>query len=148
MEVILLEKVANVGNLGDKVNVKSGFGRNFLIPQGKATAATEENVAAFEARRAELEKAAAEALAAAEKRAEGLNDLEVTIAARAGDEGKLFGSIGTSDIATAVTEAGQAIERNEVRLPEGPFRMLGEFEVQIHLHSDVDAIIKLTIEAE
>lgn len=148
MEVILLEKVANVGNLGDKVSVKPGFGRNFLIPQGKATAATAENIAAFEARRAELEKAAAEALAAAEKRAEGLNELEVKITARAGDEGKLFGSIGTSDIARAVTEAGQEIERKEVLLPEGPFRMVGEFEVQIQLHSDVDATIKLIIEAE
>ncbi len=148
MEVILLEKVANLGSLGDKVKVKPGFGRNFLLPQGKATAATEENIAAFEARRAELEKAAAEALAAAEKRAESLNGLQVTIAARAGDEGKLFGSIGTGDIAKAVTDAGQEIERNEVRLPEGPFRMLGEFEVQIHLHSDVDATITLTIEAE
>jgi len=148
MEVILLEKVANLGDLGDKVNVKPGYGRNFLIPKGKATAATEENLAAFEARRAELEKAAAEALAIAQQRAETLNELAVTISARAGDEGKLFGSIGTGDIARAVTEAGQAVERNEVRLPEGPFRTLGEFDVQIHLHSDVDATIKLTIEAE
>lgn len=148
MEVILLEKVANLGNLGDKVKVKPGFGRNFLLPQGKATAATAENIAAFEARRAELEKAAAEALAAAEKRAEGLNGLEVSIAARAGDEGKLFGSIGTNDIARAVTDAGQEIERKEVLLPEGPFRTVGEFDVQIQLHSDVDATIKLTIEAE
>jgi len=148
MEVILLEKVANLGDLGDKVNVKPGYGRNFLIPKGKATAATEENLAAFEARRAELEKAAAEALAIAQQRAETLNELAVTISARAGDEGKLFGSIGTGDIARAVTEAGQAVERNEVRLPEGPFRTLGEFDVQIHLHSDVDATIKLTLEAE
>lgn len=148
MEVILLEKVANLGGLGDKVNVKPGYGRNFLIPQGKATAATEENIAIFEERRAELEKAAAEALAAAEKRAEALNDLAVTIKARAGDEGKLFGSIGTSDIASAVTAAGQEVHRNEVKLPEGPFRNLGEFEVMIQLHSDVDATIKLNIEAE
>ncbi|WJW74788.1 50S ribosomal protein L9 [Thiohalobacter sp. IOR34] len=148
MDVILLEKVANLGELGDRVKVKPGYGRNYLIPKGKATPATPENLARFEERRAELEKAAAEALAAAEARAEGLQDLEVTITAKAGEEGKLFGSIGTGDIARAVTAAGQAVERQEVRLPEGPFRTTGEFDVQIHLHSDVDAVIKLIIVAE
>jgi len=148
MEVILLEKVANLGNLGDKVKVRPGYGRNFLIPQGKATPATPENVARFEARRAELEKAAAEALAAAEARREALEGLAVEIAAKAGDEGKLFGSVGTTDIARALTEAGHPVERHEVRLPEGPFRTTGEFDVQLHLHTDVEATIKLTIVAE
>ena len=148
MEVILLEKVANLGNLGDKVKVRPGYGRNFLIPQGKATPATPENVAKFEARRAELEKAAAEALAAAEARREALEGFAVEIVAKAGDEGKLFGSVGTSDIARALTEAGHPVERHEVRLPEGPFRTTGEFDVQLHLHTDVEATIKLTIVAE
>lgn len=148
MQVILLEKVENLGNLGDQVKVRSGYGRNFLIPQGKATAATTDNVARFEQRRAELEKAAAEALAAAEARKTGLEGLSISIAAKAGDEGKLFGSIGTGDIATAVTAAGQVIERHEVRLPEGPLRALGEFDIDLHLHSDVNATIKLIIVAE
>ncbi len=148
MQVILLEKVENLGNLGDQVKVRAGYGRNFLIPKGKATPATADNIARFEARRAELEKAAAEALAAAEARKSGLDGLTVTITANAGDEGKLFGSIGTGDIAHAVTAAGQAVERHEVRLPEGPFRMLGEFEVELHLHTDVNAVIKLTIAPE
>ncbi len=148
MEVILLEKVANLGNLGDKVNVRPGYGRNFLIPQGKATPATPENVARFEARRAELEKAAAEALATAEARRDALEGFAVEIAAKAGDEGKLFGSVGTSDIARALTEAGHPVERHEVRLPEGPFRTTGEFDVQLHLHTDVEATVKLTIVAE
>lgn len=148
MEVILLEKVENLGNLGDRVNVKPGYGRNFLIPGGKATPATEEHIKAFEERRAELEKAAADALAAAEARRDQLTDMRVTITAKAGDEGKLFGSVGTSDIADAVTAAGVAIERHEVRLPEGAFRQVGEYEVGIHLHTDVNAGITLVIEAE
>jgi large subunit ribosomal protein L9 len=148
MQVILLEKVENLGNLGDQVKVRAGYGRNFLIPQGKATAATTDNVARFEQRRAELEKAAAESLAAAEARKTGLEGLNISIAAKAGDEGKLFGSIGTGDIATAVTAAGQVIERHEVRLPEGPLRALGEFEIDLHLHTDVNATIKLIIVAE
>ena len=148
MQVILLEKVENLGNLGDQVKVRSGYGRNFLIPKGKATAATPGNIARFEARRAELEKAAAEAQAAATARKSGLDGLSVTIAAKAGDEGKLFGSVGTGDIAHAVTAAGQPVERHEVRLPEGPFRALGEFEVMLHLHTDVNATIKLIIVAE
>lgn len=148
MQVILLEKVDNLGGLGDNVKVRSGYGRNFLIPQGKATAATPANIARFEARRAELEKAAAEALAAANARKASLETLTITLAAKAGDEGKLFGSIGTVDIADAVTAAGQSLERHEVRLPDGPFRTLGSFDVTLHLHSDVNATIKLIIAAE
>jgi large subunit ribosomal protein L9 len=148
MEVILLEKVDNLGSLGDKVSVKPGYGRNFLIPSGKAVAATKTNVAEFEARRAELEKQAAEALAAAEARKAKLDELSVTIGRKAGDEGRLFGSVGTADIADAVTEAGVELEKREVRLPEGPFHTTGEFEVQLHLHTDVDATLKLTIVAE
>ena len=148
MEVILLEKVENLGNLGDRVNVKPGYGRNFLIPSGKATPATEEHIKAFEERRAELEKAAAEALSAAEARRDKLVDMTVTITAKAGDEGKLFGSVGTSDIAEAVTAAGVKIERQEVRMPEGAFRQLGEYPVAIHLHSDVNTEITVVVTAE
>ena len=148
MEIILLEKVANLGNLGDRVNVKAGYGRNFLIPEGKATPATEEQVKLFEERRAELEAAAAELLATAEARRAKLEDMVLTIVAKAGDEGKLFGSIGTIDIAAAVVEAGVEIDRNEVRLPEGAFRQLGEYTVAIHLHTDVDVDIALNIVAE
>lgn len=148
MEVILLEKVENLGNLGDKVSVKPGYGRNFLIPGGKATAATADNVAAFEARRAELEKAAADALASAESRKEALAGMSIKIQSKAGDEGKLFGSIGPADIADAVTAAGVAVEKKEVRMPEGPIRMIGEFEVGVHLHTDVDASLMVLVEAE
>jgi len=148
MEVILLEKVENLGNLGDKVNVKPGYGRNFLIPGGKATAATADNIAAFEARRAELEKNAAEARSSAEARQTALAAVSVNIKANAGEEGKLFGSIGPADIADAITAAGVAVEKKEVRMPEGPIRAIGEFEVGIHLHSDVNSEVKVTIEAE
>lgn len=148
MEVILLEKVENLGDLGDRVNVKAGYGRNFLIPSGKATPATEEHIKAFEERRAELEKAAAEALAAAEARREKLTDMTITISAKAGDEGKLFGSIGAVDIAEAICAQGVEVERSEVRLPEGAFRNVGEYQVRLHLHTDVDSEITLVIEAE
>lgn len=148
MEVILLEKVSNLGNLGEKVNVRPGYGRNFLIPQGKAVSATEENVAAFEERRAELEKAAAEILAAAEARAEQLNGMTVSITQRAGDEGKLFGSVGTADIADACTAAGVEVAKSEVRMPTGPIRELGEFDIDIQLHGDVTATIKVAVVAE
>lgn len=148
MQVILLEKVGRLGNLGDKVNVKSGYGRNFLLPYGKAVAATEANVAEFEQRRAELEAAAAARRGAAESRAAQLADLVVTIAANAGDEGRLFGSVGTRDIAEAVTKAGIAVEKSEVRLPDGVIRETGEFEVNIQLHSDVTQTIKLQVVAE
>lgn len=148
MEVILLEKVENLGNLGDRVNVKPGYGRNFLIPSGKATPATEEHIKAFEERRAELEKTAAETLASAEARRDQLEGMTVTITAKAGDEGKLFGSVGTSDIAEAVVAAGVNVERHEVRLPEGAFRQIGEYQVGIHLHTDVNTEILLVVEAE
>ena len=148
MEVILLEKVGKLGSIGDKVSVKSGFGRNYLIPQGKALAATAANVAEFEARRADLEAAAAEKKADAESRAEKLAELAVTIEANAGDEGKLFGSIGTRDIADAITAAGVEVAKSEVRLPEGALRELGEYDIDVQLHSEVTQAIKLSIVAE
>ena len=148
MQVILLDKIGNLGGLGDQVNVKSGYARNFLIPQGKAVMATKGNVEMFETRRAELEAKVAEQLAAAEARAETVNTLEgVTIASKAGDEGKLFGSIGTRDIADAITAAGVAVVKSEVRLPEGALRNIGEFEVSIQLHSEVFATAKIAIVA-
>ena len=147
MQVILLEKVGRLGNLGDKVNVKPGYGRNFLLPYGKAVAATETNIAEFEQRRAELEAAAAGRRAAAEARAAKLAELAVTIGANAGDEGKLFGSIGTRDIADAITAAGVAVEKSEVRLPNGVIREVGEFEVDVQLHSEVTQTIKLVVVA-
>ncbi len=150
MEVILLERVANLGGLGEKVSVKSGFGRNFLIPKGKAVFASPENVRLFEERRAELEQQAAEKLAAAAARKtqiEGLTD-GVTIVHKAGEEGRLFGSVGTADIARACGEAGVEIEKSEVRLPEGPFRVAGDYTVTLHLHSDVDAALKVAIVGE
>ncbi len=148
MEVILLDKVENLGNLGDQVKVKPGYGRNYLIPKGKAKPATPENIKYFEERRAELEKAAAEALQAAEQRKAQLEGLTVTINAKAGDEGKLFGSVGTADIAEAVTAAGVEIGRHEVRMPEGPIRSTGEYEIELHLHSDVDATVQVVVAAE
>ena len=148
MEVILLQKVANLGNIGDRVKVRSGFGRNFLLPQGKATLATADNIARFEARRAELEKAAREHLTSAQERAEAMKDFKLTIRAKAGTEGKLFGSIGTADIAEACTREGFKIERSEVRLPSGPLRMVGEHVVNLHLHADVDVPLHVAIVAE
>jgi len=148
MEIILLEKIANLGNMGEKVNVKPGYGRNYLIPQGKAAAATAENIAEYEARRVELEKASADALTAAQARREELHEMVITIASHAGEEGKLFGSVGTADIAHALTDSGITVERHEVRLPEGAFRVVGEHDVLIQLHADVDATIKLLIEAD
>lgn len=149
MEVILLEKVENLGNLGDKVKVKPGYGRNYLVPKGKASPATAANLEAFEARRAELEKASAEALAAAQQRADALEKLgTVTIARPAGDEGKLFGSVGTADISEALTAAGVEISKQEVRMPEGSLRQTGEYTVGIHLHTDIDSNVTVIIEAE
>ncbi len=148
MEVILLEKVGKLGSLGDKVAVKAGYGRNFLIPTGKAVPANDANIAAFEARRAELEKAAAEKLAAAKARAEQLNEKVVTIVSKAGDEGKLFGSIGVRDIADAITAAGVDVAKSEVRLPEGSLRTVGEFDITVQLHSEVKAIVNLVVVAE
>ncbi|HUJ51930.1 MAG TPA: 50S ribosomal protein L9 [Steroidobacteraceae bacterium] len=148
MEVILLQKVANLGNIGDRVKVRSGFGRNFLLPQGKATLATPENVARFEARRAELERLAREHLSSAEERATALKDFRLTIQAKAGTEGKLFGSIGTADIAEALSRASFKVERSEVRLPSGPLRMLGEYTVNLHLHADIDVPLQVAIVPE
>jgi large subunit ribosomal protein L9 len=148
VHVILLQKVANLGNIGDRVKVRSGYGRNFLLPQGKATLATPENVARFEARRAELERAAREHLTSASERAEAMKDFKLTIHAKAGTEGKLFGSIGTADIAEACSKAGFQIERSEVRLPTGPLRTLGEHMVSLHLHADVDVPLTVAIVPE
>mgnify|MGYP003706633609 CR=1 FL=1 len=149
MDVILLEKIGKLGDLGDRVTVKSGYGRNYLIPQGKAVPATSTNVAEFETRRAELEATAAEAVAVAEVRAGRIQELgQITIEANAGDEGKLFGSIGTRDIADAVTAAGVELTKAEVRLPEGALRELGEYEVSVHLHTDVDTVVSLAVVAE
>jgi large subunit ribosomal protein L9 len=148
MDVILLEKVDNLGNLGDKVAVRPGYGRNFLIPKGRAVAATPDNLKAFEARRAELEKQAAERLASALARKEKLDGLAITIRHRAGDEGKLFGSVGTSDIALAVEAQGVELEKSEIRLPQGALRVAGEHDVNVHLHADVNATLKLTIVGE
>jgi large subunit ribosomal protein L9 len=148
MEVILLQKIANLGNIGDRVKVKPGFGRNFLLPGGKATLATPENVAKFESRRAELEAKASAEHASAQERAAALEGFALTIAAKAGNEGKLFGSIGTADIAEACAKAGHAIERSEVRLPGGPIRMVGEHAISLHLHSDFDVPVTLTVVAE
>ena len=145
MDVILLKKVGGLGELGDKVAVRPGYGRNYLIPQGLAVSATRENLEAFEARRAELERGEAEALAAAVSRQQRLEDLTVTIARKAGEEGRLFGSVGTADIATAVTEAGVEVVKGEVRLPSGPFRAIGEYEIALHLHSDIDATVRIDI---
>lgn len=148
MEVILLEKVTNLGNLGDRVKVRAGYGRNYLIPSGKATPATEEQIRLFEERRAALEQAAAEALTAAQARAEKLSGVVVTIRSKAGDEGKLFGSVGTADIAEALTATGIEVKRSEVRLPEGSFRQTGEYVVSLQLHSDVDAEVTVIVEPE
>jgi large subunit ribosomal protein L9 len=149
MEVILMENIENLGSVGDKVTVKSGFARNFLVPQGKAKMATAENLAEFEARRAELEKAAAEALQAAEERKQQIEALDVIeIGARVGSEGKLFGSIGVAEICDAVSAAGVSIEKSEVRMPEGALRVVGEHVVDIHLYTDVDTQVTVNIVGE
>jgi len=148
MEVILLEKVANLGDLGDKVTIKAGYGRNYLVPQGKAVAATAEKIKEFEARRADLEKAAAEKLAAANARGAALEKLTIVITHKAGDEGKLFGSVGTQNIADAITEAGAKIEKHEVRMPDGVIRHLGNYDIDVNLHTDVVKTISIEIAAE
>jgi large subunit ribosomal protein L9 len=148
MDVILLEKVKNLGSLGARVSVKPGYGRNFLIPKGKAVPATEANIAAFDARRAELERQEAEVLAAAQSRAAQLAEIAVVIAAKSGDEGKLFGSVGTRDIAEAITASGVSVDKSEVRLPNGAIRNTGEYTVTLHLHSDVNAEVSVTVVAE
>ncbi len=148
MEVILLEKIHKLGDLGEQVKVKSGYGRNYLIPSGKAVSATPENIEKFEAQRAELEKAQAEALANSQARSEKLQDVAVTITRKAGSEGKLFGSVGTADIAEAVTATGIELAKKEIRLPEGSLRIVGEYEIDIHLDAGVDTKIKVNIVAE
>ncbi|PPD35574.1 MAG: 50S ribosomal protein L9 [Methylomonas sp.] len=148
MEVILLEKIANLGNLGDRVTIKSGYGRNYLIPQGKAAMATVAKIKEFEERRAELEKQAAEKLAAANARGEAISKLNVTIAHKTGDEGRLFGSVGTQNIAEAVTAAGVKVEKHEVRMPNGVIRQVGEYDIAINLHTDVVVTLPIKIVAE
>ncbi len=148
MQLILLQKVTNLGGLGDKVNVKPGYGRNFLVPYGKAVPATAANIATFEAKRAEYEAKAASILSAAEARKAALEGAEVTIAANASTEGKLFGSVTTRDIAEAFTAAGHKLEKSEVVMGEGPIRRTGEFEVTVHLHADVETKLKVVVVAE
>jgi large subunit ribosomal protein L9 len=148
VEIILLQKVEGLGNLGDRVRVKPGYGRNFLIPTGKATEATPQNIARFEARRAELEEQLAKALAVAKARAQELTDVMVTLAVKAGNEGRLFGSVGAADIAEAVSAVGIELKKNEVRLPRGAIRQLGEYEVEVRLHSDVSTKIRVNVIAE
>ncbi|EDQ01951.1 50S ribosomal protein L9 [Shewanella benthica] len=149
MNIILLDKIANLGNLGDQVTVKSGYARNYLLPQGKAVVANTANTEVFEARRAELEAKLAATLTAANERAEKINALEsIVIASKAGDEGKLFGSIGNRDIADAVTAAGVELVKSEVRLPLGALRTTGEFEIEVQVHTEVRAMVKISVVAE
>jgi large subunit ribosomal protein L9 len=145
MDVILLQKVANLGQIGDRVKVKSGYARNYLVPTGRATMATVANIAKFEAQRHELEAKANQELAAAQARALKFAEFKLEIKAKAGTEGKLFGSIGTTDIAEAASKAGQAISRSEVRMPNGPIRTTGDHQVQLHLHTDVDVTLPVSI---
>ncbi|GAA5172156.1 MULTISPECIES: 50S ribosomal protein L9 [Halomonadaceae] len=148
MEVILLDNIGKLGALGDKVTVKPGYGRNYLVPYGLAVPATKDNVEAFEAQRAELEAQAVERKQEAEARAEQLNDIELSLVAKAGDEGKLFGSIGPRDLADALAQAGIDVAKSEVRMPEGPLRATGEYDIQLHLHAEVDATVRIVIVAE
>ncbi len=148
MEIILLEKIHRLGNLGDKVNVAPGYGRNYLIPNGKAVPATAVNVAKFEEQRVDLERVQADALGRAQARATQLNDMLLIIAAKAGAEGKLFGSVGSHDIAEAIVAQGAAAEKREVRLPAGPLREIGDYAVEIHLHPDVNATVKVKVVPE
>ena len=148
MQLILLQKVKNLGNLGDKVNVKPGYGRNFLVPQGKAVSATAASIAEFEKRRAEYEAKANQVMSGAETRKAALEGASITVKANASTEGKLFGSVGPRDIAEAFTAAGTAIEKSEVVMPDGPIRHIGEFEVQIHLHADVHTAVKVVVAPE
>lgn len=148
MEIILLEKVHNLGKLGDRVRVRAGYGRNFLIPRKKAVPATGDNVTKFEAQRAELERAQADAHDGATARAAALNGVEVTILAKAGSEGRLYGSVGTNEICAALASAGHTVEKREVRLPSGPLRSQGRHPLEIHLHADVNAQITVVIAAD
>ena len=148
MQIILLEKIANLGSLGDQVSVRPGYARNFLFPQGKAVPATKANVEQFEARRAELEAQAADKLSAAQARAEQINEIELSAAVKAGDEGKLFGSLGNRDVADLASAAGVELAKSEVLLPEGPVRQVGEYDITIRLHPEVEAVLKLHVVAE
>ena len=148
MEVILLDNIGKLGGLGDKVTVKPGYGRNYLVPYGLAVPATKENVEAFEAQRAELEAQAAERKAEAQARDEQLNDIELTLVSKAGDEGKLFGSIGPRDLADAISSAGIEVAKSEVRMPQGPIRQTGEYDIDLHLHAEVDAVVRVVVVAE
>ena len=148
MQLILLERIQNLGNLGDVVKVKPGYGRNYLVPQGKAVPATKANLASFESRRAELEAKAADAMTSAQARRNAVADQTITITANASSEGKLYGSVGTREIAEALTNAGFAVEKNEIILSEGVYREVGEFEVGIQFYADVDCVVKLVIEGE
>lgn len=148
MQIILLEKVENLGALGESVNVRPGYARNFLFPQGKAVPATKANIEHFEARRAELEAQAAAKLADAGSRKEKIEEIELSVAVKAGEDGKLFGSLGARDIADLVSQAGVEISKAEVRMPTGPIRNVGEFDVAVHLHPEVNATLKLLVVAE
>ncbi|MBA2779912.1 MULTISPECIES: 50S ribosomal protein L9 [Halomonadaceae] len=148
MEVILLDNIGKLGGLGDKVAVKPGYGRNYLVPYGLAVPATKDNVEAFEAQRAELEAQAAERKAIAESRAAQLAEIELSLVAKAGDEGKLFGSIGPRDLAEALGQAGIEVAKSEVRMPEGPIRQTGEYDIDLHLHAEVDATVRVVVVAE
>ena len=148
MEIILLEKINNVGGIGDKVTVKPGYARNYLIPQGKATVATAENIAKFEARRGEIEAKAFSELEAAQARARQLEGTVLRITANAGSEGRLYGSVGTSDIAESCKALGLEVERSEVRLPDGPLRTVGEHQIELHLRSDVNVPMTVIVEGE
>ena len=148
MEVILLEKIANLGNLGDKVSIKAGYGRNYLVPKGKAVPATAQKIAEFEARRAELEKAAADKLNAAQAQADKLSKLDIVIAHKAGDEGRLFGSVGTPNIAEAIIKLGGVVEKQQIRLPNGTIRHVGDYDIDINLHTDVTVTISVKVVPE
>ncbi|MCE9665378.1 50S ribosomal protein L9 [Halomonas sp. M5N1S17] len=148
MEVILLDNIGKLGGLGDKVAVKPGYGRNYLVPYGLAVPATKDNVEAFEAQRAELEAQAAERKAEAEARAAQLNEIELSLVSKAGEEGKLFGSIGPRDLAEALGQAGIDVAKSEVRMPEGPIRQTGEYDIDLHLHAEVDATVRVVVVAE
>lgn len=148
MDIILLEKMGRLGSLGDRVAVKAGYARNFLYPKGKAVPATAENITKFDARRAELEKAAAALLQTAKSRADSLQNLTVRISHKASEEGRLFGSVGTKDLADAISKAGVSVHKSEVRLPNGALRQIGEYDIQLHLHADIDVTVKVSVVPE
>ena len=148
MDVILLDKIGKLGGLGDQVTVKPGYGRNYLVPYGLAVPASKENIQAFQAQRAELEAQATERKAVAEARAEQLNDIELSLVSKAGDEGKLFGSIGPRDLAEAISSAGLEVAKSEVRMPQGPIRQTGEYDIDLQLHPEVMATVRVVVVGE